>query len=175
MNSYLYSKDRTHISLTEGRQRSYGCREEHRVTMSVMDKVCQHWREWEQNSSLGPSRARPPLYYVVLSSDLFGFLYAQVNKYCFLFEHVLSQSNKTLSLSETAVMIVALRVLRYCYGGSLTLLQPLLFKDQWEQKKGTVKCTLREGLRMGATIERYRIAWFLPKINWAVARFKHIH
>lgn len=175
INSYLYSKDRTHISLTEGRQQSYGCCKEHRVTMCVMEKVCQHQRQWEQNSSIGPSRARPPPYYVVPSIDLFGFLYAQVNKYCFLFEHVLSQSNKTLSLSETAVMIVALRALRHCYGGSLTQLQPLLFKDRWEQKKGTIKCTLREGLGMGATMERYGIAWFLPKLNWAVARFNHTH
>jgi hypothetical protein len=140
-----------------------------------MDRICQHWRQWEQDSSLGPSTDRPPPYYVVPSSDLFSFLHAQVNKYCFLFEHVLSHLNKTLPLSETAVMIVALRALRHCYSSSLTLLQPLLFKDHWEQKKGTVKSTLREGLGMYATMERFGIAWFLPKINWAVARFKHIH
>jgi hypothetical protein len=175
MNSYLYSKDRARIIFTEGRERSYGCREEHRASMAVMDKVCEHWLQWEQDSSLGPSRDRPPPYFVVPSRDLFSFLYAQVNKYCFLFEHVLSHSNKTLSLSETAVMIVALRALRHCYGSSLTVVQPVLFKNQWEQKKGVVKSTLREGLGMDSTMERYGIAWFLPKINWAVTRFKRVH
>jgi hypothetical protein len=62
-------------------------------------------------------------------------------------------------------MIVALRALRSCYGSSLTPLQPLLFKDRWEQKKGAVKPILRKGLGIKATIKRYRIAWFLPKIN----------
>lgn len=72
-------------------------------------------------------------------------------------------------------MVVALRALRHCYGSSLTALQPVLFKGQWEQKKSGVRSTLREGLGMDSTMERYGIAWFLPKINWAVTRFKREH
>lgn len=72
-------------------------------------------------------------------------------------------------------MIVALRALRFCYGGSLTPLQPLLFKDRWEQKKGAVNPIVREGLGMEASMKRCGIAWFLLKINWAVARFMPLH
>lgn len=175
MDSYLHSKERAHISFTKNRRRSYGCREEHRITMSVMDKICQHWCLWEQDSNLAPSRDRPLPYYIVPSSDLFDFLHSQVNKYCFLFEHILAHATKTRSLSETAIMIVALRALRVCYGSTLTSLQPVLFKDRWEQKKGAVNPTLREGLGMEETMKRCGIAWFLPKINWAVARFMPLH
>ena len=43
------------------------------------------------------------------------------------------------------------------------------------KKKGVVKSTLREGLGMDSIMERYGIAWFLRKINWAVTRFKRVH
>jgi hypothetical protein len=33
----------------------------------------------------------PPLpYYIVPTKELLGFLYAQINKYCFLFEYILA-------------------------------------------------------------------------------------
>lgn len=86
MDSYLHSKERSHVSFTKNRHRSYGCREEHRITMAVMDEVCEHWRHWEQDSASAPSRDRPLPYYIVPSSEIFDFLRAQVNKYCFFFE-----------------------------------------------------------------------------------------
>ncbi|KAF4620107.1 hypothetical protein G7Y89_g14718 [Cudoniella acicularis] len=175
MDGYLHSKERAHISFTKNRRRSYGCREEHRLAMSVMDKICQHWCWWEQDRNFTPLRDRPLPYYIVPSSDLFDFLHAQVNKYCFLFEHILAHATKTRSLSETAIMIVALRALRVCYGSSLTPLQPLLYKDRWEQKKGAVNPIQHEGLGMEVRVKRCGIAWLLPKINWAVARFIHMH
>jgi hypothetical protein len=143
--------------------------------MSVMDEMCEYWCQWERDSDLAPSRDQPLPYYIVLSSDIFDFLHAQVNKYCVLFEHIFGHATKTRSLSETAMMIVALRALRYSYWSSLTPLQPLLFKDRWEQRKGGGKVVLREGLGMETTMKQYGIAWFLPKINWEVARFMHTH
>jgi hypothetical protein len=73
----------------------------------------------------------------------------------FLFDHVLLHSNKTLSLLQMAVTIVALRAPTHHYDSSLTLLQPLLLKGQWKKKKRTIKCIVRGGLGTGATIDQF--------------------
>jgi hypothetical protein len=56
--------------------------------------------------------ARPLPYYIIPTKELLDFLYAQINKF-FLFEHVLAHTATTYSLPETAVMVTALRALRF--------------------------------------------------------------
>ena len=45
-------------------------------------------------------------------------------------EHVLAHTARTFSLSETMMMVVALRTLRFCYGSSLLGRESLLYKNQ---------------------------------------------
>ncbi|KAH6665073.1 hypothetical protein B0J14DRAFT_680785 [Halenospora varia] len=90
-----------------------------------------------------------PPYYIVPTKELLAFLYAQINKYCFLFEHVLAHTAMTYLLPETIVIVTALRALRL------------------RNEKSVVK----EGLGIRKTIERCGLGWFLPKINWATWRF----
>ncbi|KAH7339209.1 hypothetical protein BKA66DRAFT_581921 [Pyrenochaeta sp. MPI-SDFR-AT-0127] len=85
--------------------------------------------------------------------QLLGFLYAQINKYCFLFEYTLAHTARTYSLPETMVMVAALRALRFCYSSSMMRRESLLYKDRWEQNRG-VHVVVREGLGMQETIER---------------------
>ncbi|KAH6663546.1 hypothetical protein B0J14DRAFT_621569 [Halenospora varia] len=84
-----------------------------------------------------------PPYYIVPTKELLAFLYAQINKYCFLFEHVLTHTAIIYLLPETIVIVTALRALRL------------------RNEKSVVK----EGLGIRKTIERCGLGWFLPKIN----------
>jgi hypothetical protein len=111
---YLHSKKRAHANLVDNRWKSYGIREEHRISLTMMEEICEQWRQWDLYDD-EIDDARPPLpYYVVPTHELLGFLYAQINKYCFLFEHILAHTAMTYSLPETIVMVVALRALRFC-------------------------------------------------------------
>ena len=167
--SYLHSKGRAFASLRDNQRRSYGVREEHRVTLTIMDEICEQWQEWELEGT-GPSSSESPLpYYVVPSPEMFRFLSAQINKYCLLFEHTLAHTARTYSLPETMVMVIALRALRFCYGSNLLSKEALLYKDRWETNRGG-RFTVHEGLGMKETMARTGFGWFLPKFNWTHCR-----
>ncbi|KAL5370972.1 hypothetical protein DPSP01_014565 [Paraphaeosphaeria sporulosa] len=117
--AYLHSKGRANANLRDNQRKSYGIREEHRVSLTMMDEICEHWCEWDLYDDSIDDVDRPLPYYVVPSPELFGFLHAQINKYCFLFEHTLAHTARTYSLPETMVMVIALRALQFCYGSNL--------------------------------------------------------
>lgn len=134
--SYLHSKARAFSNLRDNQRRSYGIREEHRVSLTMMDEICEQWREWDLYDDSIDNVRLPLPYYVVPSQELFSFLRAQINKYCFLFEHTLAHTARTYSLPETMVMVVALRALRFCYGSNMLCKESLLYKNHWEQTRG---------------------------------------
>lgn len=144
--------------------------------MSMMDEIHQQWVQWDLYDANGEGDGSSPLlpYYVVPTRDLLNFLYAQINKYCFLFEHILAHTAKTYSLPKTMVMVVALRALRFCYGSSLVQRESLLYRDRWEVRRGQT-IVVKEGLGMHDSMERCGLGWFLPKFNWAAWRLAEPH
>ena len=55
------------------------------------------------------------LYYIFSLLDMFAFLHAQLNWYCFLFKHIHAWTGKTYSLPKFTIMVLALRALRFSY------------------------------------------------------------
>lgn len=173
--AYLSSKRRAHANLLDNRWRSYGVREEHRISLSMMEEIYEQWVQWDLYDADDVSGSSPPLpYYIVPTDELLSFLYAQINKYCFLFEHVLAHTARTYSLPETMVMVVALRALRFCYGSNLLVRESLLYKNRWEVRRGE-KLVVKEGLGMRESMERCGLGWFLPKFNWNTWRLAPPH
>jgi hypothetical protein len=173
--AYLHSKKRAHANLLDNRWRSYGTREEHRISLTMIEEIYEQWRQWDLYDADDIDDGSSPLpYYIVPTRDLLGFLYAQINKYCFLFEYIRAHTAKTYSLPETIVMVIALRALRFCYGSSILERETLLFRDCWQQMRGQ-KAFIKEGLGMKKSIERCGIGWFLPKFNWALWRLAAPH
>jgi hypothetical protein len=171
---YLHSKKRAYANLVDNRWKSYGVREEHRISVTMMEEIYQQWREWDLYDD-EIDDARPPLpYYIVPTQELLGFLYGQINKYCFLFEHILAHTAMTYSLPETIVMVVALRALRFCYSSNLIQCESLLYKDRWENIRNQ-RPVVKEGMGMRDTLERCGLGWFLPKFNWMTWRLAAPH
>ncbi|KFZ25059.1 hypothetical protein V502_00463 [Pseudogymnoascus sp. VKM F-4520 (FW-2644)] len=177
LTSYLYSKTRAHVNLADCKSKSYGIREEHRLSLSMVDEILCLWQSWEeaplpeQVSELAPA---PAPYYVIPTADVFAFIRAQLNKYCLLFEQVLAWTNKTHSLPEFIMMVVALRALRFSYGSAQLSRELLLYKDQWQRIQDD-KPVIIEGLGMAESIAAHGIGWFLPKINWQTLRVRPPH
>ncbi|KFY09998.1 hypothetical protein V491_07848 [Pseudogymnoascus sp. VKM F-3775] len=172
--SYMHSKKRAHANLVDNQWKSYGTREEHRISITMLEEIYQQWVQWDLYDADDGTNDRPLPYYIVPTSELLDFLYAQINKYCFLFEHILAHTAKTYSLPETVVMVVALRALRFCYGSSLLGRESLLYKDRWEVRRGQ-KVIVKEGLGMHESMERCGFGWFLPKFNWSTWRLAAPH
>jgi hypothetical protein len=171
---YLHSKNRAHANLVDNQWKSYGIREEHRISLTMMEEISQQWRQWDLYDDEIDTGRLPLPHYIVPTKELLGFLYAQINKYCFLFEHVLAHTAMTYSLPETIIMVTALRALRFCYSSNLIQSESLLYKDRWESLRNE-KPVVKEGLGMRGMIERCGLGWFLPKINWATWRFAPPH
>jgi hypothetical protein len=176
--SYTHSKGRAFANLRDSQRRSYGVREEHRVSLTMMGEIWELWQQWDlddNGTDNGIDDARLPLpYYIIPSQELFGFLRAQINKYCLLFEHTLANTGRNVSLQETMVMVIALRALRFCYGSNMLAKELLLFKDRWERTRGA-DLVVREGLGMQKTMANCGLGWFLPKFSWQSRRLAQPH
>jgi hypothetical protein len=46
--SYLHSKARANANFLDNQWRSYGTREEHRVSMAVAERIIEHWEQWQR-------------------------------------------------------------------------------------------------------------------------------
>ncbi|KAJ4332220.1 hypothetical protein N0V95_009712 [Ascochyta clinopodiicola] len=150
--AYVHSKKRAAINLRDSQQQSYSTREEHRVSLAMMDEMCHLWEAWDSEDDYSADNALSLLlYYIVPLQELFRFLRAQINKYCLLFEHTFANTGRSVSLQETMVMVIALRALRFCYGSNMLAKESLLFKDCWEWTCRT-GLVVREGLGMQQTI-----------------------
>lgn len=173
LTSYLYSKTRAHVNLADCRSKSYGTREEHRLSLHMVEEILCLWQTWEKAPVPVPVPAPLP-YYVIPTADVFAFIRAQLNKYCLLFEHVLAWTNETHSLPEFIMMVLALRALRFSYGSAQLSREALLYKDQW-RRISQDKPVVLEGLGMAETIAAHGIGWFMAKINWQTLRVRPPH
>ncbi len=172
---YLHSKKRAYANLVNNQQRSYKIREEHQISLTIIEEIYEQWNQQDLYDSNNVDNACLPLpYYIVPTQELLAFLYGQINKYCFLFEHILAYTARTYSLPETVVMVIALRALRFCYGSNLLQQESLLYKDQQEKLRGH-SIVIKEGVSMKESMQRCRIRWFLPKFNQTTWRFKPPH
>ncbi|RSL81479.1 hypothetical protein CDV31_017030 [Fusarium ambrosium] len=69
-------------------------------------------------------------FFAVPSPTMARFLRASINRYCFLFEYIKTQTGLKYSLPETIVMSTALRGLRFSYDSSLITKEPVLWGDR---------------------------------------------
>lgn len=176
LKSYIHSKVRASANIASSVRKSYGTREEHRLSLTLVDEISSVLQLWEDAPApaAAPAPAHQP-HYIIPSVDVLQFLHAQLNKHCLLFEHVLAWTNKSHSLPESVVMALALRALRHTYGSSGQLsLEPILYKDKWKSMRGGEAVTL-EGLGIERSIEAYGFGWFQPKINWQTLRVSPQH
>jgi hypothetical protein len=63
----------------------------------MMYEICEQWRQWDGCDGATDIVRSPLPYYVVSTRELLDFLYAQINKYCFLFEYTFAHTARTYS------------------------------------------------------------------------------
>ncbi|KAH7243914.1 hypothetical protein B0J15DRAFT_376898, partial [Fusarium solani] len=109
-------------------------------------------------------------FFAVQSRTMARFLHGTINKYCFLFEYIKSQTADRYSLPETIVMILALRSLRLNMSGIIAK-ESVLWRDHAQRQYLEIE---REGLGLYKTSKDYGLGWWLPgKFDWDNWRFKN--
>lgn len=175
--AYYASKKRTREALMASKHKSYGLREEHRVTLRLLDEVLSLLRcpETEDQAAARPEyhmddiRWRPTFAWTVPTTDWTGFVYWTVNKYCFGFEYVRAMTMPAYkSWSEVKMMVMFLTCLRYSVAGGVLQARSAL----WLTQRQTEGRQTKHGLGFKETLSKYSIAWLASVVDWDKMRFK---
>ena len=143
--AYLHSKIRCHEALLSSGQKSFGVREEHRVTMTLLRSLMELFDTEDQH--LTALETQPSSVWVLPSALYLPYLMCTINKFAAGFEHTLSLCRYDLvSWEHTKVMYMFLRCLRFCLGGQLLQRESGLW---WDKRHREVSDSYVDGRDVG--------------------------
>ncbi|SPJ87886.1 uncharacterized protein FTOL_12355 [Fusarium torulosum] len=176
IKAYLYTKLRCHYALLGSMQKSFGIREEHRVSKELFHAIDSRIRsrELHEKRLIIPTDDNSP-YYSFTSDTLLRWVRWNINKFCLGFEMVYSfQDPHFVTWEHTRIMLMFLRCLRFSYTGGLIQKVGGCWQDVRQQPDARQPNGLRrhEGLGFKLTMEKYGYAWFLDKIDWNTLTFR---
>lgn len=171
---YLASKQRTHHTLQDARQKSYGIREEHRVTWAVFQSLRDRLALEDAQHSAMLLTECPPYAWAIKTEVFIDFLWRSVDKFATGFEIVKARSRKDFTTWEqTKMMAMFLRCLRYVCGGHLLEQEGALWHSKRERMVGEPpRLRLWYGLGFKNTLAVYKYCWLEPRIDWNQIQFK---
>lgn len=171
---YLASKQRTHHALRDARRKSYGIREEHRVTWSVFQGLKDRLNFDNTQHSVNSVTECPSYAWAVKTEIFVDFVWRSVDKFATGFEIVKARSRKDFTTWEqTKMMAMFLRCLRYVCGGHLLEQEGALWHSKREKMVGEPpRLRLWYGLGFKNTLAVYKYCWLEPRIDWNVIQFK---
>ncbi|PNP55221.1 hypothetical protein FNYG_15524 [Fusarium nygamai] len=146
IKAYLYTKLRCHHAIIGSKQKSFGIREEHRVSKDLFYAIDTQIRSRE----LHDKRLVGSRWYTAFKIHIF------------------------VTWEHTRIMLMFLRCLQFSYTGGLIQKVAGCWRDVRQQPDASQPNGLRrhEGLGFKLTMERYGYAWFLDKIDWNTLTFR---
>lgn len=190
-NGYLHCKKRCNEALVASRKKSFGVREEHRMTWSLLQRIMDVI-DIEGIEIVLPSP--PSSVWVLQTSTYISYLMASINKFALGFEYTLSLcDHNVITWEHTKVMCMFLRCLRYCLGGKLLEKEAALY---WDKRRrlipdGFQESTYRrhyedpdndgqvfqvsEGMGLSVGLRKYGYGWLMDKLDWHNFTFKPLN
>jgi hypothetical protein len=179
VKAYLYTKLRCHFASLGSMAKSFGIREEHRVSRGLFQAMDRHLqsRGLDEQCLVTPTDDGSP-YYSFTPQTVLQWVRWNINKFCVGFEMVHSfQDAHFVTWEHTRMMLMFLRCLQFSYGGGLLRKIGGCWQDVREQPDADQPNGMRryEGLGFQRTMERCGYAWFLDKIDWHTLTFRSPH
>ncbi len=172
--AYLASKRRTRDALTDSRQKSFGIREEHRISWDLFQGLKSRLQfEGEPDAEVElvdcPAHA-----WAVKTSVYLDYLWRLVDKFSTGFEVVRAQChNDFITWEQTKMMAMFLRCLRFVFGGHLLRRESALWWSRRERGIGeSGQLRIWYGLGFCNTLPRYGYCWLEPRIDWSRLQFQ---
>ena len=148
---FLNTKNRANRGTRDALYKSYGTREEHRISFRLFNAIRAQLVERTQQE--GPTNCN--YYYAVPSKTFFGFLRTQINKYCLGFEYLYTRTTARVEVEweKSQLMVYFLRMLRLYYGSHQLGREREVYKDKWEVRDRDGNLVQeKEGLGLQETI-----------------------
>ena len=179
-HAYHFSKNMCAAAINDSMKKSYGVREEHRVTITLAQAM---QAELARRNLLNVAFAEPPKalrpYHILPSALFLNFLYSNIKKFAAGFETVYTMCDRRfVNWEQTKIMVMFLRLLSYSYGSGALEREPALWAD--------VRSPLDpvpedddpekvEGMGLKHTMEAYGYGWIMDKVDWNAWAFDGEH
>jgi hypothetical protein len=181
--AYCASKNRSQTALTSSRKKSFGIREEYRISWPLFQGLLNRLQQEVETSAVDDLLIvldDCPSYSWAIRTDTYvRFLWRSVNKFATGFEVIRAQANHELvTWEETKMMAMFLRCLRFVFGGHQLWRESGLWWSRRERSLESDDGGERGGLRVWYglgfcnTLPRYGYCWFEPRIDWNRLIFK---
>lgn len=164
--AYLASKRRTHFALTDSRHKSFGIREEHRVSWPLL-LAFRRRLEREAPERLEITLVDCPIYVWPIRTAVYAdFLRRNVDKFATGFEVALTRcAHGIVTWEQTKIMAMFLRGLRFALNSHEYSRESALW---WSRREMGDPQSPRiwYGLGYANTMSRYGYAWIEPRIDF---------
>ncbi|KAI9651730.1 MAG: hypothetical protein M1829_002461 [Trizodia sp. TS-e1964] len=171
--SYQASKSRMHIGLKHSTNKSFGVREEYRMSLNLYFDLLETCREQK-----GPNCANtlaPRCVWSLPTAKYHDFLWHSVNRFAYGFESCLIMARpEYISWEETRMMAMFLQCLRYCASSYQLQRESALWWSEHitqHQARAEQPKTYR-GLGFKNTMAKYGYCWMESVIDWQSLRFR---
>ncbi|KAF5975172.1 hypothetical protein FBULB1_7528 [Fusarium bulbicola] len=170
--AYLASKRRCHYGLTDSKQRSFGVREEYRISWSLFQSVLKVLRSLNPEARCAQLPGRLSYLWVVSTPIFVDYVWRNINKFTTGFELIRAQRSGGLTTWEqTKMMDMFLRCLRVAVGGHDYSREGALWWSRRELPQSAGLPRVYYGLGFSQTLEQYGYCWIEPRIDWNRLRF----
>ena len=168
--SYHRSKTRLSRSIRDSTNKSFGVREEHRLSWILLLELWTQVQERDEVPHELP--ASPPYVWTIQTKHFMRYLYDTANKWAAGYEMTLASAGKSdLSWEQSKVAIMFLRGLRFCTPASnLAMESPLWRGATSYERDGEV--AVKYGLDFGFTLPTYGHAWLRRMVDWDTFTFR---
>lgn len=170
--AYLTSRDRTLRALRTNIGKSYGVREEHRVTMDLFKSIAIMLESPNMRAkaaaSMTPRISNP--FFCLPTDDVFDFLQYNCLRYIIPFEVIArSTISKDVPWESTKVMVMLLRCLRSAFTSGLLRDQSAIWKSVTTDRTTGDR---RVGMGFEETLEQFGFGWLLlGRVDWVHLTF----
>ena len=178
MKAYLYAKARCYYGIQGSMQKSFGVREEHRVSVALFNAIDRQLETLNlRQQRIAPASEELP-YTTHPTTTVLSWYRWNINKFCVGFEMVYSLSGRQwVTWEHTRMMLMFLRCLRFSYGSGHPKEAAGCWRDVRYAPSSDAPDGFRriEGLGFQVTMPQYGYSWFLEKIDWETMTFKAPH
>ena len=164
--AYKASKRRTRAAIQDSKQRSFGIREEHRITWDLFQRLKGLLMVQDRSELEIIMTDCPPYAWPVRTSVYLDFLWRSADKFATGFEIVRARSRQDMvTWEQTKMMFALLRCLRFVMGGHRMERESAM----WCSKRRLQAATHERkwyGLGFVNTLPRYKYCWWEPRVDW---------
>lgn len=169
--AYLKGKQRTSEGLQDAKHKSFGVREEYRVSWRLFQNIQAILRRSGPEGTALSLADCPSSVWAVHTDTYLSFLSRSVDKFATGFELVRALTRPELvTWEQTKMMAMFLRCLRYVLGGQGLPRESALW---WSRRDRVVdeEHHVWYGLGFCNTLPRYGYCWLEPRIDWVRLQF----